>query len=199
MNQEGRFHLVSTVTIKNISKDSWGNLVFYFIPNMFTKGNSPQLEHPSTVQFDKVAVDGEIVDFKLDKDILNIPLVSKLEPNKEVTVDFSYDFTLPEKGDRFTKDDENYYLAQFYPMVATYRNHKWNKEEYMTHGETYHTAFSDFKVAYDIPNEYTIASTSENDKYPSENKGSFEVKNVKAVFVAILKKQMSYHILFFNS
>ncbi|MDP4087280.1 MAG: M1 family aminopeptidase, partial [Bacillota bacterium] len=66
--------------------------------------------------------------------------------------------------------------------------HKWNKEEYTTHGETYHTAFSDFKLSYDIPNEYTMVSTSENDQYPSKNKGAFEVKNVKEVFIAILRK-----------
>ncbi|MDQ6596416.1 M1 family peptidase [Bacillus salipaludis] len=188
MNQDGRLHLETTVKVKNVSKDSWDNLVFYFIPNMFTKNNSPQLEHPSIVQFDKVAVGGEKVDFKLDKDTLTIPLVSKLDSNKEVTVDFAYDLTLPENGYRFTKENGNYYLAQFYPMVATYRNHKWNKEEYTTHGETYHTAFSDFKVTYDIPNDYTIVSTSKNDKYPSENKGSFEVRNVKELFMAILKK-----------
>lgn len=190
LNPDGKFHLESTVLIKNTSKDSWKNLVFYFIPNMFTKSNSPELKHPSTVQFDKVAVEGENVDFKLVKDTLNIPLRKKLEPSKETRVDFSYDFTLPEKGLRFTKDNGNYYLAQFYPMVATYINHKWNKEEYRLKGETYHTAFSDFKVSYDIPNEFTFASTSESDKYPSKSKGTFEVKNVKDIFIAILKKPM---------
>jgi hypothetical protein len=188
MNQDGRFHLETTVKVKNVSKDSWDNLVFYFIPNMFTKNNSPQLEHPSIVQFDQVSVGGEKVDFKLVKDTLTIPLISKLDTNNEVIVDFAYDFTLPENGYRFTKNNGNYYLAQFYPMIATYRNHKWDKEEYSTSGETYHTTFSDFKVAYDIPNDYTFVSTSENDKYPSENKGLFDIKNVKEVFMAILKK-----------
>ncbi|MDP4085010.1 MAG: M1 family metallopeptidase, partial [Bacillota bacterium] len=188
MNTEGRFHLESKILIKNLSDDKWNNLIFYFIPNMFTKNNSPQLEFPSIVQFDKVAVNGKIVDFSLEKDTLNIPLASKLDHNKEVTVDFSYDFTLPENGYRFTEKNGNYYLAQFYPMVATYRNHKWNKEKYMTHGETYHTTFSDFKLSYDIPNEYTLVSTSENDQYPSKNKDGFEVKNVKEVFMAILRK-----------
>ncbi|MED3884245.1 MULTISPECIES: hypothetical protein [Priestia] len=85
-----------------------------------------------------------------------------------------------------------YYIAQFYPMVATYRNHKWNKEEYQFKGETYHTAFSDFKVRYNIPNNYTIVSTSEDDKFPSEKNGVFEVKNTKEVFIALLKNHLVF-------
>ncbi|MEI2358950.1 aminopeptidase, partial [Mesobacillus zeae] len=119
-------------------------------------------------------------------DTLRIPLKKKIEPEKEITVEFSYDLTLPENGLRFTKSKENFYLAQFYPMVATFREHKWNKEDYRFRGETYHTAFSDFKITYDIPDEFTVVSTSEDDKFPSENKENFEVQNVKEIFLAIL-------------
>lgn len=187
MNPDGKFHLESTVIVKNDSTDSWDKLVFYFIPNMFTKENSPQLEYPATIQFNNISLEGKKVEYNLDKDTLNISLAKQLVPSEVVKVEFSYDFTLPEKGLRFSKDNGNFYLAQFYPMVATYQNHKWNKEEYLFHGETYHTGFSNFKVVYDIPNDYTLASTSENDKYPSENKGSFEINNTKEVFIAILK------------
>ncbi|MGE8081480.1 M1 family metallopeptidase [Peribacillus loiseleuriae] len=190
MTPDGEFQLKSTVLIKNISKDNWENLIFYFIPNMFTKSVSPHLEHPSAVNFHRVSINGEKVNFILERDTLNIPLVKKLEPDQEIRVDFSYDFTLPENGLRFTKNNGSYYLAQFYPMVATYRNHKWNKKEYRSKGETYHTAFSNFKVTYDVPNEYTLASTSDNDKYPSESKGVFEVENVKEIFITILKEPM---------
>ncbi|MGG0582804.1 hypothetical protein ABE049_00755 [Priestia megaterium] len=183
MNEEGTFHLESTVTIKNISEDSWRNVVFYFIPNMFTKSLSSQLDQPSTIHFNKVSVNGESSSFELKKDTLNVPLKEELQKGKEIKVTFSYDFTLPEDGLRFTKSHQNYYLAQFYPMVATYRNHKWNKEEYRFKGETYHTAFSDFKVRYNIPNDYTTVSTSEDDKFPSEKNDVFEVKNTKEVFI----------------
>ncbi|MDG0029972.1 M1 family metallopeptidase [Priestia sp. Y58] len=190
MDNTGKFHLDSTVTIKNISKDSWGELVFYFIPNMFTNKESSHLDNPSAIKFYSITVDGVAANFKLEKDNLRITLDKKLNPQKTLKVNFSYDFTLPEKGLRFTENNGNYYLAQFYPMVATYRDHKWNKEEYRFKGETYHTAFSDFKVTYDIPNEYTFISTSEDDKYPSDSKGAFEVKNVKEIFIALLKKPL---------
>ncbi|MBM7658665.1 hypothetical protein [Sporolactobacillus spathodeae] len=73
-------------------------------------------------------------------------------------------------------------------MIATFRNHKWNKEPYLFHGETYHTAFSDFTVTYNIPKSYTLASTSENDRFPSQNRGSFSVNRVKEIFITLLKK-----------
>ncbi|KRF50531.1 hypothetical protein ASG98_27190 [Bacillus sp. Soil531] len=190
INEEGKFHLESTVSIKNISKDSWGNIVFYFIPNMFTKNISSQLDQPSIIHFNKVTVNGETSSFELKKDTLNVPLKEKLQKGEELKIKFNYDFTLPENGLRFTQSHENYYLAQFYPMVATYRNHKWNKEEYRFKGETYHTAFSDFKVTYNIPDDYTIVSTGENDKFPSEKKGVFEVKNTKEIFIALLKNPL---------
>ncbi|RID82600.1 M1 family metallopeptidase [Mesobacillus zeae] len=192
MNLDGKFHIDSTILIKNTSKDTWGDLFFYFIPNVFTEKTAEQLSNPldspGTVQFYKVAIEGEQVDFTLDTDTLRIPLKKKIEPEKEITVEFSYDLTLPENGLRFTKSKENFYLAQFYPMVATFREHKWNKEDYRFRGETYHTAFSDFKITYDIPDEFTVVSTSEDDKFPSENKENFEVQNVKEIFLAILKK-----------
>ncbi|MGG1220725.1 M1 family metallopeptidase [Priestia endophytica] len=187
LNQEGMFHLDSSVTIKNTSGDSWENLVFYFIPNLFTKERSSHLEHPSTIQFNEVTINGEASTFELEEDTLTIPLKQELQQGKKINVTFDYQFTLPSEGKRFTKSLENYYLAQFYPKVATYRNHKWNKEEYRFDGESYHTAFSDFKVKYTIPDDYTFVSTSEDDQFPSDKEGTFEVKNTKELFIALLK------------
>ncbi len=187
MDSSGKFRLKTSVEIKNNSKDPWGQLVFYFIPNMFTKSVSPDLDHPSTVDFHDISINGEKVSFTLEKDTLNIPLIEKLVPNQEIRVDFSYDLTLPEEGFRFTKSNDNFHLAQFYPMLATYRNHEWNKEEYRDRGETYHTAFSDLKLTYEIPKEYTLVSSFDQETFPSASKGTFEIKNVKEIFLAILK------------
>ncbi|OIJ08806.1 hypothetical protein BKP35_17435 [Anaerobacillus arseniciselenatis] len=190
MNEEGVFHLESKVTIKNTSNDSWDELVFYFIPNIFTESNSQELNNsvkvPSSIQLHKVIIEDKQASYNLKRDTLSIPLTNEIEPGNEVSVAFTYDFTLPEKGLRFTKNNGNYYLAQFYPMVPTYREGQWNKEDYRLRGETYHTAFSDFKVSYDLPHGYTLVSTSENDTYPSKVSGSFEVDKVKEVFIAVL-------------
>ncbi|MGE7609733.1 M1 family metallopeptidase [Peribacillus frigoritolerans] len=187
MDVEGNFKIHSTTSIKNISTDKWEQLVFYFIPNMFTENNS-YLEKPSTVKVESINLDGKTVKFNLEKDTLTVPLNEKLEPNQNVVLDIKYEFTLPEKGLRFTKNENNYFLAQWYPMIATYRNHKWNKEEYRLKGETYHTAFSDFKIQYKSPKDLTLISSSDNDRYPSERTGILEGENLKDFYISFLKE-----------
>ncbi|MEF2098386.1 M1 family metallopeptidase [Bacillus sp. CFBP9009] len=187
MDVEGNFKIHSTTSIKNISTDKWVQLVFYFIPNMFTETNS-YLEKPSTVKVESINLDGKTVKFNLEKDTLTVPLNEKLEPNQNVVVDIKYEFTLPEKGLRFTKNENNYFLAQWYPMIATYRNHKWNKEAYRLKGETYHTAFSDFKIQYKLPKDLTIISSSDNDRYPSKRTGVLEEENLKDFYISLLKE-----------
>lgn len=190
MNSDGAFQVESTVNIKNTSNDAWSDLVFYFIPNIFTEETSELLNHsldePAEVNLHHVEVAGKSMAYDLEQDTLTIPIETDIQPDQEVEVYFSYEFTLPDGGLRFTKSDDNYHLAHFYPMVPTYRDGQWNKEDYMFWGETYHTDFSDFNISYDIPKEYTFVSTGDGDD-PDKNTGSFQVENVKEVFIAVVK------------
>ena len=188
LNEQELFTVDASITVKNMSPDVWEELSFYLIPNMFTEINSPELEKPSTVLIETITLNNENAVFSLEKDHLSVELNQNLEPNATVVVDVKYQFTLPEQGLRFTKNKENYFLAQWYPMLATYRNGGWNKEDYRFKGETYHTAFSNFKLNYDIPNGLTIITSSDEDTYPSENNGDLEVEKVKEFYVAIIKK-----------
>ncbi|MDM5292994.1 M1 family metallopeptidase [Peribacillus simplex] len=187
MGVEGNFKIHSTTSIKNISTDKWEQLMFYFIPNMFTETNS-YLEKPSTVKVESINLNGKTVKFNLEKDTLTVPLNEKLEPNQNVVVDIKYEFNLPEKGYRFTQNENNYFLAQWYPMIATYRNHKWNKEAYRLKGESYHTAFSDFKIQYKLPKDLTLISSGDNDGYPSKRTGILEGDNLKEFYISLLKE-----------
>ncbi|MCM3758163.1 M1 family metallopeptidase [Sporosarcina aquimarina] len=191
METDGEFQIGTAIEIKNTSEDTWQELVFYFIPNIFTQDSSEQLgntlDASATIQVHDVLVDDKTSGFTLANDTLTIPLDAPVQPGENVAVDFSYQFILPVGGLRFTKTKDNYHLAQFYPMLATYRDHKWNKEEYGFRGETFHTGFSDFHVSYDIPESYTFVSTSEEESYPSQRIGAFHVKDVKEIFIAILK------------
>lgn len=188
MSEQELFTVDASITVKNTSPDMWKDLTFYFIPNMFTEINSPQLQKPSTVVIETIKLNGINTDFKLDKDHLSVKLNENLAPSATVIVDVKYQFTLPEQGLRFTKNKENYYLAQWYPMLATYRNGSWNKEDYRFKGETYHTSFSNFKLRYDLPKGLTIITTSDEDSYPSKSFGILEAINVKEFFVALLKE-----------
>lgn len=177
--EDGTFHLETLINIKNTSEDFWNELVFYFIPNVFTENhiqNNGFIDVPGTVNIHEVILNGDTVDYELDKDTLAVPLPEKLEPDASVDIKFIYEFTLPENGLRFSKINENYHLAHFYPMVATYRNNEWNKEDYMFSGETYHTNFSDFTIEYAVPDGYTVVTSSEEDPYPSPSSHTVVVK-----------------------
>ena len=187
MNEEGKFEVDSTVHIKNTSADPWNEVVFYFIPNLFTKENSPNLRKPAVVEIETVKVNGADASFTLNEDTLAVQLEDKLLPDNETEISVQYSFTLPINGFRFTINSGNYYLAQWYPMVATYRNGRWNKEDYVYYAETYHTGFSDFTIHYEIPEGYTIVSTGDADQYPSTSSGSLSATNVKEFFMTILK------------
>ncbi|MGG4499011.1 M1 family metallopeptidase [Brevibacillus reuszeri] len=185
MDPNGTFHVHSSISITNTSANSWSELVFYFILNMFTKSNSPNLDEPAKIIIDKISIDGTDAKFTLEKDKLNVLMKEKLEPKQVVVVEVIYQFTLPEGGLRFNKSNGNFYLAQWYPMIATYRE-GWNKNDFLFKGESYHTAFSNVKIEYDIPKNFTIVTTSEEDLYPSKSQGKIEARNVKEFFIAIL-------------
>ncbi|WP_188048493.1 M1 family metallopeptidase [Bacillus sp. CH30_1T] len=190
MSSVGEFEVDAKMNIKNTSKDAWNELIFYFIPNIFTEQTlnkiSHPLDNPGTLSVEEVAINGEKVEYDLEKDTLRVPLKSRLDSNGKINVGFKYNFTLPENGLRYTKNNGNYYLAQFYPMLATYREHRWNKEEYRFKGETFHTDFSDFNFTYQIPKGFTLTTTSPNDFYPNEKQGSLQANNVNMFFAAIL-------------
>ncbi|MDF9762258.1 hypothetical protein OKW24_004031 [Peribacillus simplex] len=73
-------------------------------------------------------------------------------------------------------------------MIATYRNHKWNKEAYRLKGESYHTSFSDFKIQYKLPKDLTLISSDDNDGYPSKRTGVLEGDNIKEFYISLLKE-----------
>ena len=186
MDTNGLFSADISIDILNVSNEKWDELKLYFIPNMFTIENSPQLNNPSQVRIETVQIDNKEALYSLEKDTVNIPLRKSVSPNESVTFQMKYHFTLPIDGYRFEKIDSDYHLAQWYPMVPTYQK-GWNKQAYTSKGESYHTTFSDFNITFDIPKEYTLVTTIDDERFPNVSNNSFRIENVKEIFVAILK------------
>lgn len=181
MNSSEMFEVEADIGIINDSKDTWNELIFYLIPNIFTEKGT------GTLNIREIKIGGEKAKYALNEDNLKIQLESGLVSKGEISVEFVYNFTLPENGLRFTKNNGNFHLAQFYPMLATYRNHSWNKADYRLKGETYHTDFSDFHVTYQLPEGYTLVSSSPYESYPSSHQGTLQANQVKDFFIAILQ------------
>ncbi|MBY0122633.1 ABC transporter permease subunit [Bacillus sp. S/N-304-OC-R1] len=196
MNQKGDFRTEANINIKNKSNDQWDELVFYLIPNAFKKGHSFQsVKGYSTVEIKDINVNGQKAQYSLEKDTLKINLPSKMQGNKKHKVKIVYEFTVPEEGYRFSKEKENYYLAQWYPMLATFQNGKWNKADYDVGMETFHTDFSNFKVTYSIPKGYELVSSADNDALAKESKGELKVKKVRDFFIAIMKDMETHETM----
>lgn len=187
MSPEGLFSADVSITMTNKSNEAWEDLIFYFIPNMFTSENASGLDIPSDISIESVQINNNEISYTLQEDTLNVTLKEKIAPNEGVSFQMKYKFTLPKDGYRFTQIEENYMLAQWYPMAATYRN-GWNKQPFSDRGESYHTSFSNFNIEYHVPEDYTVVTTSDTDTFPSINNQSVQAEQVKEFFIAILNK-----------
>ncbi|NRF94546.1 hypothetical protein HQN89_26935 [Paenibacillus frigoriresistens] len=197
LNENGELIVQASISVDNLSEDSWIKIVFYMIPNVFTEENKSKLAHPEdyaedSAQFDmqEVLVNGQKAEFQLSMDTLSIPLKDTLNPKQNAQVSISYKMKLSKVGNRIAWDGKDtYYLAQWYPMLATYQGGGWNKADYYPIGESYHTTPSDFKLHYELPTGYSLISSSDSDLRQGISSGDIEVAQVKELFAMIYKEK----------
>lgn len=187
MNPDGIFKANASIEITNTSGVEWDTIQFYFIPNIFTKEFKPSfIQTPSEATIHSVHVNEKIASYTVEYDTLEIDLSNPLKNKQSINVAVSYSFTVPEHGMRFSKAKNNYYLAQWYPMIATYQS-GWNKMDYNTQGESYHTDFSDFVIHYDIPKGFTVYSTADQEEPNETTEETLTMNQVKEFYLAITK------------
>ncbi|WP_442602910.1 FtsX-like permease family protein [Paenibacillus sp. KN14-4R] len=187
MEQSGRFHVKATIDVTNVSSNSWDKLVFYMIPNMFTAQNKTVANlGEAELRIKEVRVNGAQVTYDLHLDTLAIPVSTPVRQNEAAKVEIVYDFTMPEPGYSFSKVQDNYYLGQFYPMLAAY-NGGWIKHEMFKAYTTHMTDFSDFTVRYQLPDGYTLVSSADDETAATAAKGQLDIKKVRELFIAIVK------------
>ncbi|QOR66200.1 hypothetical protein IM538_20930 [Cytobacillus suaedae] len=182
-----RFTVNAEIKVENHSPDTWNEMIFYLIPNAFIEENKPKhMEGVGELTVEGVEVDGKDTRYLLKHDTLYIPAENGVVPGAERIVNVKYSFVVPEPGIRFSKRNNNYYLAQWYPMLATYSS-GWKKEDYNSRGESYHTDFSDFTVTYQLPEEYMVFSSSDEDPKEASTTGVLVKNNIKDFYMAITK------------
>ncbi|MDP5272879.1 M1 family metallopeptidase [Chengkuizengella axinellae] len=199
MNEEGRFFVETEIEVENLSEDDWSDITFYFIPNVFTAGNEKyeelmnlynyQLEYTADAMINDITLNEKIVDYELQYDTLKLQLEQPLKPKDTATVGIAYEFNAPEGGFRLSEDGGNYHLAQWYPMLANYES-GWNKNDYFPLPESYHTTHSEYNVSFNIPQGYTIFSSSEQDMPSNTTSGEFSAENIKEMYITILNTHM---------
>ncbi len=193
MANDGVFATTANIQVKNKSKQEWDELVFYFIPNVFTKGHSfTSVKGYSEIKMKQITVNGQKVAYQLEDDTLKVILPNSIKAKKTFAVKFDYTFTVPKEGVRLSKEKDNYYLAQWYPMLATFQNGKWNKEAYSDLAETYHTDFSDYQVSFKLQDGYSFVSSADRDAALGKTEGKVSNKKIRDFFIAIMKDMEMY-------
>ncbi|TRY23579.1 FtsX-like permease family protein [Brevibacillus sp. LEMMJ03] len=186
MDQSGKFTAEATIVVENRSPDTWDRLLFYFIPNAFTNANKPHtVKDAADVKIVSLHLDQQKTDYQLTHDTLTIPLTEGMAPGEKREVRISYTFTVPKDGIRFARKGHRYYLAQAYPMLATYHN-GWNKQDFRISSESYHTGHADFTVSYHIPTGYLFVSSSDQDPVEATETGQVTISRVREVFAAVV-------------
>lgn len=194
MKDEGLFSAKAKINIVNQSEFDWDELVFYMVPNVFTNENNKQLYRDSAMfEVERVLINGQVSNYTLTEDTLMMDLEAKLLNNETVEVLFEYQFTVPEQGIRFSREGDNYYLAQWYPMLATFTD-QWEKQPFVDFSESYHTDFNDFSLHYDLHAGYTIISSATDPEQDGSTSGTLHMNKSKELMLTISNQLTSKSI-----
>jgi hypothetical protein len=186
LDDDKKFHISAEIKVKNESKDSWKDIGFDFIPNALTKENKPYLlANAGEVSITSITKSGKEVQYELSKNKLLLKLDNYLKSGKSTRVKIEYTLELPQNGFRLSRVDDNYYLAQWYPMLGDYQN-GWNINDYYIKGESYDTNYGDYVVNYDLPKEFLVASSGLEGEVKLTSSGKLEGDNIKDFYLAFL-------------
>lgn len=186
LDEQDVFQISAEIDVTNESQDSWTDIGFYFIPNALTDANKPDfMEDGAETAISGITSDGEEIPFELVDNRLLLKLDAELKPDEMKTVKIDYTLKLPESGNRLSQMDDNYYLAQWYPMLGHYSD-GWNIENYDSKGESYHTSYGSYEIDYQLPTEYLVASSAEDREFLPTASGTVAGDNIKDFYLALM-------------
>ncbi|WP_106534296.1 M1 family metallopeptidase [Planomicrobium soli] len=180
------FRISAEIDVENRSKDDWETVGFYFIPNAINEEETPGLmQDPAITSISSVSASGETLSYDLENNQLLIELQEELEPGEEKRLKIDYTLRLPKEGLRLSQDGASYFLAQWYPMLGFYQN-GWTIEDFDLKGESYHTNYSKYKVSYDLPQEFFVASSADDGELQPSSSGTVEGERIKDFYIAFM-------------
>lgn len=186
LDKNNLFQISTEIDVTNDSQDTWNDIGFYFIPNAFTEEYKPKLiQDAADVSITSVTVSGKEIQYDLSNNKLLLKLDNELFPGAKKRVKIDYTMKIPEHGNRLSREGANFYLAQWYPMLAHYQN-GWNIEDYDMKGESYHTSYGSYKVNYSLPEEFLVISSVEDGEIRPTMTGKLEGENIKDFYMALL-------------
>ena len=96
--------------------------------------------------------------YKIDDTILEAHLLKHIAPGETARIDLRWTHHVGEMVERAGLYEGQYNMAQWYPKIAVYDENGWHSDVFHAEGEFY-GEFGDFKVKFDLPKAFIIAST----------------------------------------
>ena len=193
MDDQNRFRVTANIKVLNESDESFKDLGFYLIPNAINPDVMPELaQAPAEIVVESVKLGNEELSYSLDNNKLLVELEKGLEPESTEEIAVAYTLKLPENGMRLSQDGDNYFLAQWYPMLAQYDG-DWDIQDFDMNGESYHTGFGNFEVSYNLPKEYLVASSAAEGSIQPTSSGTVKAERIKDFYLAFLNTEDWLH------
>jgi len=161
------------ITYSNSSPDTLKHLIFHLFPNMYKKGNMRDTDidpadESDGVTIDKISVDEKDIPVTPDNELiyvehtlLRLRLAIPLLPQKQISVDISWHYTLNRNSHIRTGavDSTTFFLAYFFPRIAVYDDiNGWNYYKY-TNEQEFYNDFGNFDVSVTMPKNYLVWAT----------------------------------------
>lgn len=153
-----------TVIVRNMSKDSWDNLVFRDYPSLFTPDTNSG--YPADGRITDIGeirdiTESEILSYSrgTDASVLDVALKTPLAPGDMRKITFSFTAYIPRMESRYGYTEDTYNIANFYPVLAVYEDGTWSTERYFRMGECFYSIVSDYEVTVSAPSEMTVIAS----------------------------------------
>ncbi|MBH9965931.1 FtsX-like permease family protein [[Bacillus] enclensis] len=186
LGEDDMFTIESTASVSNQSDEAWEDIGFYFIPNALTGEEKPASVKGSVeTAISSVKSQDQELDYTLENDKLVVSLDEKLPPGEKKWVTINYTMKIPENGLRLSREDQSFFLAQWYPMLASYEK-GWKVESFDPKGESYHTGYGDYTINVSLPRNFLIASSGRDLQPEPVREKTIEARNVKDFYLSLL-------------
>lgn len=133
----------------------------------------PNAEHyaEGELAVEKVMVNGQEGQFKVDGTILKVHLAKPLLPENQVELNLDFVVTVPHRDDRFGYYQDVVALGHWYPMMAVYDHEGWNLDPYVEMGDAFYSEVSMFTVNITVPQGVVVAASGLLADSVSQNDG----------------------------
>ena len=159
-----------TIQYKNNSPDTLSSIVIRLYQDIYKKGNFRDFIVDKSVLHDGVeiktlSIDNQEVDLTNDNPSINrrgtnliINLANTLIPEKKITLEIEWQFTLPNRSQirMGAYPDSSFFISLWYPQISVYDDiDGWDKFSYSGNQEFYND-FKDFEVEITVPDSFLV-------------------------------------------